>query len=325
VLHFAALLSAVWNLQSESPPAVAGRVINQPTKGPAHMSNAIFGGLGIQELAARVWREANDDKVWGSAAELAYYFLFALFPMLIFLTNLVGFLPEIQTNILSGLAKVLPPEAVALVEKTLRDVTANSSGGLLSFGIIGTLWSASGGVVSLMDSLNIAYDVREGRSFWKQRLISVCLTVSLCLLIILGTMLIMFGDKFSLWLSRTLGLGAAFKLLWQIFDYLLGLGLILLGLELFYYFGPNVKQKWRWLSAGGVFAVGAIILGSLIFSLYLRYAPSYSATYGSLGAVIVLMWWLYIFGLVLLLGGEINAEIRRAGNTPAIEKEPCKD
>jgi membrane protein len=325
VLHFAAPVRAAWNLQPESPSEVAGRAIDQQPEGPAHMSKAIFGGLGIQELAARVWREANDDKVWGSAAELAYYFLFALFPMLIFLTNLVGFLPEIQTNILSGLARVLPPEAVALVEKTLRDVTANSSGGLLSFGIIGTLWSASGGVVSLMDSLNIAYDVREGRSFWKQRLISVGLTVSLCLLIILGTMLIMFGDKFSLWLSRTLGLGASFKLLWQMFDYLLGLGLILLGLELFYYFGPNVKQKWRWLSAGGVFAVGAIILGSLLFSVYLRYAPSYSATYGSLGAVIVLMWWLYIFGLVLLLGGEINAEIRSAGNTPAIEKEPCKD
>lgn len=289
------------------------------------MSKAIFGGLGGKELAARVWREANEDKVWGSAAELAYYFLFALFPMLIFLTNLVGFLPEIQSNILSALAKALPPEALNLVEKTLQDVAANSGGGLLSFGVIGTLWSASGGVVSLMDSLNVAYDVREGRSFWKQRLISVALTIGLSLLTIMGTMLIMFGDKFSLWLSNALGLGATFKLLWHMVDYLLGLGLILSGIELFYYFGPNVKQQWRWTSVGGVFAVGAIMLGSVVFSFYLRYAPSYSATYGSLGAVIVLMLWLYIFGLVLLIGGEINAEIGHANHTPVVEKEPCKD
>jgi membrane protein len=289
------------------------------------MSKAILGGLSVKELAARVWHEANKDNVWGSAAALAYYFLLALFPMLIFLTNLVGFLPEIQENILTALAKVLPPDAITLVAKTLSDVRANSSGGLLSFGIIGTLWSASGGVVSLMDSLNFAYDVEEGRSFWKQRLISLALTIGLCLLIILGTMLIMFGDKFSLWLSKALDLGATFKLIWHIVDYLLGLALILSGIELFYYFGPNVKQKWRWTSVGGVFAVVAIITGSLLFSFYLRYAPSYSATYGSLGAVIVLMLWLYIFGLVLLIGGEINAEIRQAKHIPVVEKEPCTD
>jgi membrane protein len=289
------------------------------------MSKAIFGGLGGKELAARVWRESNEDKVWGSAAELAYYFLLALFPMLIFLTNLVGFVPEFQSNILNALAKALPPEALSLIEKTLRDVATNSSGGLLSFGILGTLWSASGGVVSLMDSLNIAYDVREGRSFWKQRLISLALTVGLSLLTILGTLLIMFGDKFSLWLSQAFGLGTTFKLLWSMVDYVLGLGLILTGLETVYYFGPNVKQKWRWTSVGGIFAVVAIILGSLIFSLYLRYAPSYSATYGSLGAVIILMLWLYLFGLVLLIGGEINAEIGHANQTPVVEKEPCKE
>jgi membrane protein len=289
------------------------------------MGKAILGGLGVKKLAARVWQEANKDNVWGAAAQLAYYFLLALFPMLIFLTNLVGFLPEIQEHILNGLAKVLPSDAINLVAKTLSDVRANSSGGLLSFGVIGTLWSASGGVVSLMDSLNDAYDVEEGRSFWKQRLISVALTIGLSLLIILGTMFIMFGDKFSLWLSKALELGTTFKLIWHMVDYLLGLAMILSAIELFYYFGPNVKQKWRWTSVGGVFAVIAIILGSLLFSYYLRYAPSYSATYGSLGAVIVLMLWLYIFGLVLLIGGEINAEIGHANKTPVIEKEPCTD
>lgn len=289
------------------------------------MSQALFAGLTFNELAKRVWQDVNEDKVWGAAAELAYYWLFALFPLLIFLTNLVGFLPGIQDNILNGMARVLPPDATSLVTSTLRDVTANSSGSLLSFSIIGTLWSASGGVVSLMDALNVAYDVKEGRSFWKQRLISIALTVGLSLLIVAGTVLIMFGDRFSAWCGNALGLGATFKLASGIIDYLLGVALILLGVELFYFFGPNVKQRWRWTSVGGVFAVFAILIGSLLFSFYLRYAPSYSATYGSLGAVMVLMLWLYIFGLVLLIGGEINAEIVHASNKPVVEKEPTAD
>src|SRR5687768_15797428 len=125
------------------------------------MSKAILGGLAFKELTKRVWHETNEDKVWGSAAELAYYFLFALFPMLIFLTTLVGFLPEFQQTLLNALARTLPSEAMKLIINTLRDVTENRSGGLLSIGIIGMLWSASGGVVSLMDALNIAYDVKE--------------------------------------------------------------------------------------------------------------------------------------------------------------------
>jgi membrane protein len=223
---------------------------------------------------------------------------------------------------LTTLAKVLPPEAMTLVANTLHDVTANSSRSLLSFGIIGTLWSASSGVVSLMNSLNTVYHVREGRSFWKQRLISVGLTIGLALFIVLGTVLIMFGDRFSVWLGKLLGHGAILKVVWSAVDYILGLVMLLLGVESIYYFGANVKQKWSWTSPGAIFAVAAIISGSLLFSFYLRYAPSYSATYGSLGAVIVLMLWLYIFGLVILLGGQINAEIEQAANRQPVEREP---
>src|ERR1051325_6639134 len=191
------------------------------------MRKALFGGLTGTQLTKRVWSEANDDKVWGSAAELGYYFLLALFPMLIFLTNLVGLLPGLQVNILVTLAKFLPPEAMTLVSKTLHDVTENSNGGLLSFGILGTIWSASSGVVSLMDSLNAVYDVDESRSFWKQRLLSVGLTFGLSLLVILGTALIMFGDRFSLRLVNALGHGAILKLIWSVVDYVLGLVMLM--------------------------------------------------------------------------------------------------
>jgi membrane protein len=289
------------------------------------MSKAILGGLTFKELAKRVWNEANKDNIWGSAAQLAYYFLFALFPMLIFLTTLVGFLPDFQQTLLTALARTLPSEALKLIIDTLHDVTVNRSGGLLSIGIIGMLWSASGGVVSLMDALNVAYDVKEGRSFWKQRLVSIGLTIGLALFIVAGILLIMFGDRFSLWFAKLFELGATFKFIWSLVDYLLGLALILSGIELFYFFGPNVKQKWRSTSPGGLFAVSSIVIGSLLFSFYLRYAPSYSAIYGSLGAVMVLMLWLYIFGLVLLIGAEINAEIYHASNTPVVEKEPSDE
>jgi len=288
------------------------------------MGSPVLGGLTLKELALRVWREANADNVFGTAAELAYYFLLALFPMLLFLTTLVGFLPGVQENILHALAKVAPGQAMDLVIKTLNDVVQNRSGGLLSFGVLGTLWAASSGVAALMGSLNAVYEVKEGRSFWKQRLVALGMTILLSLLVMVGTLLVMFGDRLSAWLTSFLGLGPAFAVVWGIIDYLLGLALLLVGLDVIYYFGPNVKQKWRWITPGAAFAVVGFMAVSVLFSFYLRFAPSYSATYGSLGAVIVLMLWLYLAGMVALIGGEINSEIEKAAGKSVTEKEPAE-
>lgn len=285
------------------------------------MLNNWFGGLTLTELAKRSWREANEDNIWGRAAELAYYFLLALFPMLIFLTSLVGFLPEAQTAILSALARVMPGDAMRLVSETINDVTSNRHGGLLSFGVLGALWAAAGGVTAVMDTLNAAYDAKEERSFWKIRIIAVGLTVALALLVVGGVVLIMFGDQFSEWLAARLGWGQTFSLIWKVVDYVLGLGLVFLGLQVIYYFGPNIEQEWEWVTPGALFAVVSLMLGSLLFTLYLRFAPSYSATYGSLGAVIVLMLWLYLMGLAVLIGGEINSEIAHAADAPLVTKE----
>ena len=284
------------------------------------MGSRMFGGLTLKELAVRTWKEANEDKAFGRAAELAYYFLLALFPMLIFLTSLVGFLPGAQENIISSIGKVAPPQVMDVVRQFMHDVVENRSGGLLSFGILATLWAASNGVSAIMDTLNTAYDAKEARSYIKMRVVAIGLTVSLSVLVVGGTVLIMFGDRFAEWLGGALGLGAAFTTAWKIFDYILGLALLFFGIQLIYYFGPNVKQRWHWITPGAAFAVAALIISSLAFSLYLRYAPDYSATYGSLGAVIVLMLWLYIMGVVLLVGGEINSEIRHASGKPTIER-----
>ena len=284
------------------------------------MRRGILNGLTLKELAIRAWRETNEDQVFSRAAELAYYFLLALFPMLIFLTNLVGFLPSMQEHIFHNLAQVLPAEAMKLVSDTIQDVTSKRSGGLLSFGILGTLWAASGGVTAVMETLNTAYDAKEERLFWKIRLTAIGLTITLALLVVGGTGLIMFGDWIKGLLTQWLGLGAGFTFLWGIVDYVLGLGLLFMGLELIYYFGPNVKQDWKWITPGAVFAIVTLIVASWLFSLYLRFAPSYSATYGSLGAVIVLMLWLYLMGAATLVGGEINSEIEQAASRITPEK-----
>jgi membrane protein len=280
-----------------------------------------IGGLTFKELAVRTWREANEDNILGRAAELAYYFLLALFPMLIFLTSLVGFLPGLREAIFTALGKFVPGEAMRLVSETISDVTRHRSGGLISFGVLGALWAASGGVTAVMGTLNAAYDAREERSFWKIRLIAIGLTIMLALLVVGGTVLVMFGDRFAVWFGEPLGMGPAFTVIWGVVHYLVGLALLFLGLELIYYFGPNVEQDWNWVTPGAVFAVVSMVFASLLFSLYLRFAPDYSATYGSLGAVIVLMLWLYLMGAVILIGGEVNVEIAHAADRPLVQKE----
>jgi membrane protein len=285
------------------------------------MSTQMFGGLTLKELGRRTWRESNEDNVWGGAAQLGYYFLLALFPMLIFLFSLLGFLPDAQESIVKMLARVVPGQAMTLVYQFVKDVVENRSGGLLSLGVLGTLWAASSGITAVMGTLNVAYDVEEGRPFWKVRLIALGLTGGLALLITGGAVLVMFADKFSHRLAEILGLGGFFTIASSVVGYALGLACVFIGIELVYYFGPNLKQQWRWITPGAVFAAAAIILGSLGFSLYLRIAPSNSATYGSLGAVITLMLWLYLLGLVLLVGGEINSEIEHATQKPQERKE----
>ena len=257
------------------------------------MGRKMLGGLTLKELALRTWREANEDNVFGSAAELAYYFLLALFPMLIFLVSLVGFVPGLQEALFESLATVVPGDAMRLVQDTLRDVVSNRSGGLLSLGLFGTVWAASSGVAAVMQTLNVAYDVKEGRSFIKMRAMAVGLTVALAALFIGGTALVMFGDKLAEWVSVKLGLGAVFTTAWQVVDYILGLAMLFIGIQLIYYFGPNVKQEWKWITPGAVIAVVLWIVASGGFRLYLRYFDSYSATYGSLGAMIILLLWLF--------------------------------
>jgi membrane protein len=283
-----------------------------------------LGGLTWAELGKRVWHEIQEDKVFGRAAELSYYFLLALFPFLIFLTSVIGFVLGSGTGtrhmLFNYLARIMPPSAFQLIDNTMWEVSSASSGGKLSFGILAALWAASSGLSAITDSLNTAYDVTETRPWWKQRLTAIGLTVALSVLIILALVLVVAGGRIAEGLASVYGFGPVFPLTWKIIQWPVVLACMILAFALIYFFAPDLhEQAWKWLTPGAAIGVVLWLVVSIAFRAYLHFFNSYSATYGSLGAVIILMLWLYFTGAAVLIGGEVNSEIE---NAAAKEGEP---
>ena len=276
-----------------------------------------LGGLGWLQLAKRVWNEIQEDNVFGRAAELSYYFLLALFPFLIFLTSIIGFVLGSGTGtrhmFFNYLARIMPPSAFQLIDSTMYEVSASSSGGKLSFGLLAALWAASNGLTAITDSLNTAYDLKESRPWWKTRLVSISLTIALSVLIIGALVLVVAGGRIAEWLAASYGFGPVFPTAWKIIQWPVILACMMLAFALIYYFAPDFReQAWQWLTPGAAVGVALWLLVSIAFRVYLHFFDSYSATYGSLGAVIILMLWLYFTGAAVLIGGEVNSEIENA-------------
>jgi membrane protein len=273
-----------------------------------------LGGLRVTELARRVVAEIRDDDCLGRAAQLAYYFLFALFPFFLFLTTLLGYLPipDLLDRLLETLGQMLPGEAIRLVQDNLRQLVSGQRGGLLSFGLLAALWTSSSALTAIMDSLNRAYDVDEGRPFWKVRGLAILLTVGLSVFIVAALVLLTFGPGIGRWIADLVGLGRAFELAWNILRWPVIVGFMVVAMALLYYVAPDVEQRWQWITPGSVCAVIGWLLASLGFAFYVNNFGSYNATYGSIGAVIILLTWMYLSGLFVLIGGEVNAEIEHA-------------
>jgi membrane protein len=285
-----------------------------------------LGGLGVTELGRRVIAEIRDDDCLSRAAQLAYYFLFALFPFFLFLTTLLGYLPipDLLDRLLEALGQMLPGEALQLVQDNIRQLVTGQRGGLLSFGILAALWTSSSALTAIIDSLNRAYDVEEGRPFWKVRLTAIGLTVGLSVFIVVALVLLTFGPQLGRWVADLVGLGRVFEVTWNVVRWPVIVGLLVVAIALLYYFAPDVEQAWTWITPGSACAVLGWLLASLGFAFYVNRFGSYNATYGSIGAVIVLLTWMYVTGLFVLIGGEINAEIEHAapgGKDPG-EKQP---
>jgi len=285
----------------------------------------VFRRLVSKEFLWRVWARAEEDEILGRAAQLSYYFLLALFPLLLFLITLFGYMAgagsSLRQKLITYLGNVMPYSAFQLVVATIDQITNARGGGKLWLGLLAALWAASSGVNALAQALNSAYDVPETRSWWKIRLISIALTVAIAVLIISALLLVLYGGRLGQFLATLVDEGYVFTVVWKILQWPIALAFVFVAFALIYRFAPNVGARRRgkrlptddlrrrWLSPGVLVAVTLWLLVSLGFRLYLHFFNSYSATYGSLGAVIILMLWFYLTGTAILLGGEINCEL----------------
>lgn len=264
------------------------------------------------EIFVRVWNKVFDDEVFGRAAQLAYYWLFSLFPLLIFMTSLLAFSP-MSRNIdrwLGALSNVLPPEAYLLVHNTFIEITKTRRHGLISFSILVLIWASSSGMGSVITSLNRAFDAPESRPWWKERLLAIWLTLGLTVFIIAALALIFFGDEISLRIAKAYGFGATFKTIGKLAQWPIVIIFVLVGVELIYYFAPNTRQKWELFTPGAIFALVFWLAISFGLRFYVSRFANYNATYGALGGVMVLMLWLYLTGVAILAGGVINSVSR---------------
>ena len=270
-----------------------------------------FGGLTPLKLTQLAIKKISKDELSTRSASLSYYFLLALFPMFLFLVSLVGVFAgpgtQIRESIVSGLGRLAPGSASDLVQSVINQTFKNSSGIKLAAGILGALWAASGGMDAVVVSLNVIYGVTETRPWWKQKLTIVGLTVTLAALIIVALVLVLYGGKIGQVIAAHIGLGEAFRAAWKILQWPVSFFAMFLSFSVVYYFAPNLEErKWYWVTPGAVAGVALWLLASLGFRVYLHFFNSYSATYGSLGAVIILMLWLYMTGFAILIGGELN-------------------
>lgn len=286
-------------------------------------------GLAWKELAKRIWKRFREDRITDQSAKLSFYFLLSIFPFLFFLTSILGLVlrsgERLQQMLEQQLSRLIPPAAYDLLQGTLAEITQGAGGFSLSVAALATIWTASRGMAAVIEGLNVAYDIRQPRSWWKRNLLAVGLTLAVTVCITLALALLMYGARATAMLADYLGYGGFIRGSWTFAKNLLMLGLLLAAFNALYILAPNVKnRRWHWLMPGTVVGVGLWLAASYGFKLYLNYFDRYSVTYGSIGAVVVLMMWFYLSGIAILVGGEVNSEIEKAarhGERPVPKEE----
>lgn len=257
-------------------------------------------------------RRAGEDELLTRAAALSFYFIFALFPMLLSLLALLGLFAQrlaLRTAVIRQFGRLMPSSALSLVETTIGELTAYSSGLKLALGLALALWAGSGGISCIMDALNRSRQIPESRPLWYRQIIALGLTALISGLSLVALVIVLAGGNLAEFIGNRIGLSRVTLSIWEIAEWPIALFFMLLSLDLIFFWGPAVRPRWRWFSPGSAIGVLAWITASLLFRVYVRYFSTYSRSYGSLGAVMVLLLWLYISGLAILVGGEINAEI----------------
>jgi membrane protein len=270
-------------------------------------------GIDIRNALARTYTDVLRNHTMQMAAALSYYFVMSLFPALIFLSAVVAYLPvpDLFGQALGVMSRFLPPDSMGLVRRVLSDVITPNRGTFLSFGLLGTLWAASGGFSATIEALNIAYEVKDDRPFWKTRPLAVALAFVTGALVLVALSVMVVGPRFGEWLASQLHLSSLLVLLWPYIHWSIAIGFTVLAVEALYFLAPNVRQRFPATLPGAILAVGCWLALSFLLGIYFRHFASFNKTYGTLGAAIALMVWLYWTGFAMLVGAELNAELAK--------------
>ena len=267
------------------------------------------------DLLKRAAKEAWDDDILNLAAQQAYYFFFALFPALLFAIAVASFFPlqGLIDETVVMMSRFAPKAVTDIMTEAMASLSKQNSGGILTFAFFVTIWSSSGAMVSIITTLNAAYDVTESRPWWKTRIVAVALTVGLAFFVLLSMFLVIAGPTLAENIASRMNLGSVFTWTWWVLQWPVVFALVASAIGIVYYFAPDVEQDWVWITPGSVLATILWVVVSLALKFYYQYVPAASnPAYGAIGGIMVLMLWFYASGIALLLGAEMNAEIEHA-------------
>ena len=272
--------------------------------------------LGFWGFLKKLYKRWSDNAITDRAAQLAYYFVFALFPFLSFLVTLTAYLPlqGAMQELLARVNELMPGQAMAIVQDQLQKLLTVRRPRLLTVSLLLAVWSASRGVDAIRTALNLAYDVKESRPFWKTQGMAIAITVLGAVLVLVSITLISLGGKAGEWLAGQLGIQQMYAMIWAVLRWPITMFLIMLVAASLYYFLPDVEQEWRFITPGSVAGTSLWLLATWGFTQYVEHFGTYDVMYGSIGGMIVLLTWLYLTGLIFVLGGEINAILEHAAH-----------
>jgi len=271
--------------------------------------------LGLVDFLKQTWKEAQADHLAAFAGNLTYKWLFAIFPLMVFLISLLGIFQAtaLVDELLRRASMAMPDEAVDLIGGPIKQITRSKATGGLGLGalisILFALWGVSGAFRSVMEAMNVMYEVEEGRSFWKKYLVSILLSLGATALLITAAVLVVAGPAIGGGVADAVGLGTVFRWTWNIAQWPVLVLFVLLAFALIYYYAPDVEQSFRFVSPGSLVGVALWLVFSLLFSLYVNTFGSYNKTYGTMAGVAILMLYLYYAAFILLFGAEMNQVI----------------
>jgi membrane protein len=267
-----------------------------------------------RELARRTVADTLEDDCPGLAAQLAFYFFLSVFPALLFVVSLLGYVP-VETRLAEAVGQLesfLPQEILQFLREQIDEALAGRQGGLLTIGIVGAIWSSSSAVTAIITALNRAYDIDEWRPWWKRRLLAVALTIALSVFVVVAFVFVVGGGDLAALVAERLGFTEWMARVWTIAQWMLAIALVVAAVDLVYYLAPNADTPFVWVTPGALLATILWLLTSVGFKVYVQNLSNYTAVHGTIGAIVVLMLWFYLSGFALLVGAELNAEIDKA-------------